>query len=337
VYRAYGWGGPPPAPKPGSIPLRPLGVGDILEGTFAVLRRYPGATLGSSAVIVGLVSLLQVLLLLPVISELNALADVAVQTTDPDRILDAVQAVPWSAVVAGSLLVGMLSFVLFVLLAGLLSVVVGQSVVGQPLSFGGAWSRLLPRLPRLLAAVLLVSLLVGAVWLVTTLVWVLVVAADAPAAVVALMVLLTVLVTVPLSIYLGVRLSLTTPAVALESTDGGPISPVMGVRRSWLLVSGAWWRTFGIVLLGGVIAGALAQVIAIPLDIVVSAASLDASVAVVASVVAAGVGQALALPISGLVLGLVYVDRRIRAERLDVALARAAGVDHLPGTLQQAQ
>lgn len=302
-------------------------MGDILEATFSILRRYPAATLGSSAVVVGAISVLQVLLLLPLLNELNALTDVALTTNDPDRILNAVQEVPWGAVLGGSLLVGLLSFVLFVLLSGLLSVVVGQSTIGRPLGFGEAWRRLLPRLPRLVAAVLLVTLIVGSVWLVLMLLWVLVAAADAPGAVIAVMVLLTLVVALPLSLFLGVRLSLTTPAVALESTDAGPIGPLVGVRRSWLLVAGAWWRTLGIVLLGGVIAGALAQVIAIPLDIAVSAASLDPQVALVASVVAAGVGQALALPISGLVLGLVYVDRRIRAERLDVALARTAGVD----------
>jgi len=89
-------------------------------------------------------------------------------------------------------------------------------------------------------------------------------------------------------------------------------------------VSGAWWRTFGIVLLGAVIAGALSQVVAVPLNIVASALALDPTVAVLAGLVAAGIGQAVALPVSGLVLGLVYVDRRIRAEQLDMALAQAS-------------
>jgi uncharacterized membrane protein len=38
------------------------------------------------------------------------------------------------------------------------------------------------------------------------------------------------------------------------------------------------------------------------------------------------VGQAITLPIVGLVLALVYVDRRIRTEGLDAALARAVGL-----------
>ena len=36
------------APKPGIVPLRPLGVGEILDGAFTSMRRYPKATLGLS-------------------------------------------------------------------------------------------------------------------------------------------------------------------------------------------------------------------------------------------------------------------------------------------------
>src|ERR1700733_2453673 len=55
-----GYGQPPPgqwpryseaAPKPGVIPLRPLGVGEILDGAFASIRRNPKAVLGLAAVV----------------------------------------------------------------------------------------------------------------------------------------------------------------------------------------------------------------------------------------------------------------------------------------------
>ena len=59
--RQPGYGPPPPgpgprtatpAPKPGVIPLRPLGLGEILDGSFATIRRNPKATLGIAAIIV---------------------------------------------------------------------------------------------------------------------------------------------------------------------------------------------------------------------------------------------------------------------------------------------
>src|SRR5262244_3395884 len=47
-----GWTAPPPqAPKPGVIPLRPIAVGEILDGAFTSIRRNPKATLGIAAVV----------------------------------------------------------------------------------------------------------------------------------------------------------------------------------------------------------------------------------------------------------------------------------------------
>src|SRR5215472_1635904 len=44
-----GWAAP--APMPGGVPLRPLGVGEILSGAFTLIRRNPVATLGLAAII----------------------------------------------------------------------------------------------------------------------------------------------------------------------------------------------------------------------------------------------------------------------------------------------
>src|SRR5205823_2675989 len=50
--RPYGsWTPPPQAPKPGVIPLRPLGVSELLDGAFTSIRRNPRATLGIAAIL----------------------------------------------------------------------------------------------------------------------------------------------------------------------------------------------------------------------------------------------------------------------------------------------
>jgi hypothetical protein len=329
AYGSYGWGGPPPAPKPGVAPLRPLGVGDILEATLSILRRYPGAAFGSAAVVVGTVTLLQLAVLWPTITTLTTLPD-PVDPASGQQWIDAVTELPWVSIMVAVALVWFLSLVLFTALTGLLSVIVGQAVLGRPLSFGQAWSKAGPRLPTLVVTVVLVGLLVGAVWLVVLALWALLAAGSPSAGTAVSVVLLSLAVAVPLSVFLGVRLSLATPAVMLESDAGGAIGPWTAVRRSWSLVRGGWWRTFGIVLLGGVIAGALSQVIAAPVAVVTSLAPMDITASAAASIIASGIGQAVALPISGLVLGLVYVDRRIRSEGLADSLARAAGVAPLP-------
>ena len=48
-YWQAGYGQPPAALAPSAIPLRPLGVGDILSGSFALIRQNPAATLGLTA------------------------------------------------------------------------------------------------------------------------------------------------------------------------------------------------------------------------------------------------------------------------------------------------
>lgn len=300
-------------------------MGDILEGTFTVLRRYPAATLGSSAVVVGVVSLVQLLITVPLVGSFAPVVDAA-EVGDPALLAAEIDAVSWGALAAGGALVGMLSVALFVLLSGLLAIVVGQSAVGKPLGFAQAWRLALPRLPRLLVGMLLVTLVVSAVWVVMALLWGVAVWADSGFGYL-LVGLLTLFVAVPATIFLSIKLALTTPALALESTEHGPIGPAAALRRSWGLVRGAWWRTLGILLLAAVIAGTLSQVIAVPLGVVVSALPLSATGALVGASLAAALGQAVTQPITGLVLGLVYVDRRIRAEQLDAALARAAGLE----------
>ena len=50
---------PPPMPsgmlgaahKPGAIPLRPLGLGDMYDGAFRVIRFNPRATVGSAVLV----------------------------------------------------------------------------------------------------------------------------------------------------------------------------------------------------------------------------------------------------------------------------------------------
>ncbi|MCA1657577.1 MAG: hypothetical protein LC713_07725, partial [Actinobacteria bacterium] len=41
-----------PAPVPGPVPLRPLGVGEMLDGALSIIRRHPRITIGLAAVIV---------------------------------------------------------------------------------------------------------------------------------------------------------------------------------------------------------------------------------------------------------------------------------------------
>src|SRR5690606_27634859 len=57
-----GWGGPPAAAKPGVIPLRPLGVGEILDGAVSTKRTYWRTVLGIALTVAVLTEIVVVLL-----------------------------------------------------------------------------------------------------------------------------------------------------------------------------------------------------------------------------------------------------------------------------------
>ena len=68
---AGGWAPPPQAPKPGVIPLRPIGVGEILDGSFTSIRRNPKATLGIAAVVLTISGIITTILELLLLSQLS--------------------------------------------------------------------------------------------------------------------------------------------------------------------------------------------------------------------------------------------------------------------------
>lgn len=279
--------------KPGIIPLRPLAVGEILDGAFTAMRRYPKATFGLSAMVSILSALAQFALVM-------SLRDVfAAATLDPENID--------FGDLSGAAAVGLLTIVITglagLLFSGMLTVVISEAVLGRKIELGNVWARVKPRMWALIG----VSLLVGLVTVIGALACLL-----------------------P-GIYLHIALSFTTSALILE---GQSVTGAMG--RSRELIKGDWWRVFGILLLAGIIGSVVAQVIqtpfglvgggsfgsgfgtsgANPFDMTTSSIAIQSLGQMVASTVAG--------PITAGVTALLYIDRRMRREGLDVALAQAA-------------
>jgi len=64
------------------------------------------------------------------------------------------------------------------------------------------------------------------------------------------------LILIPLGIYIQTKLLYTIPAVAIEQLGG-----LDGMKRSWRLTKGEFWRTFGYYLLASLAAGALSYLV----------------------------------------------------------------------------
>ncbi|HZY26736.1 MAG TPA: hypothetical protein VFE49_00635 [Jiangellaceae bacterium] len=333
---ASGWGwAPPPAVKPGVISLRPLGVGEILDGAVTTIRRNPGPMLGLSAIVAVLTQLLGLgvgYLLLRGAPALESLEP----TASPGEVFEAV-----AGLLGASAIVAVVTWVATVVLTGILTVVVSRAVLGEKMSAGQAWRAARGRLPRLLLLTVVYSLIWVAPFLAVTLVAFALGAVGADGGTIAAITVLLALAAVPMTIWLYVRYALSGPSLMLESTSpepGEPSRPVGvagALRRSGELVKGSWWRVFGILLLVLLIVVIISQVISVPFSLpffLVGDQPSDSEFLLTLVVSALGgiVASTFTAPFTAAATVLLYVDRRIRREGLDIELARAAGVT-IPG------
>lgn len=183
------------------------------------------------------------------------------------------------------------------ILTGLLVYVVGEAVIGRRVSLGDAWQTAKSRLLPLIGFEIALGVVV--LFLVLSVVGVLV---------------------LPLTVYL-----ILVPAViVLERLSIGA-----AIKRSVSLIRGAFWRTLGIVLLSAILVAIVAGVLSAPLIAVglflASTGGLEPQASTVIYLVEAAVGLlagTLVTPFTAGVNALLYVDRRMRTEGLDVTLAR---------------
>jgi hypothetical protein len=298
TYPPPGSFGPPPGFKPGIIPLRPLSLGEILDGAFATMKRNPGATLGLAAIVTAAGQLIQVLLILGV-----AHGDTHVGASALLVIVSA-----------------LISLIFQLVLSGALTYVVGDAVLGKRMSMGEALQRVLPRVPALFGVVLLQILVAVGAALPGIILAVVAAAAGIPG----LAVLIGIADAV-FFVYVVVRVSLSAPALVLEGQR-----PVAALRRSSTLVRGSWWRIFGITLLVYVVGRLIGGVIGAPFSFL-SGVSLSGSGDSLTVHTGGLLWGALGGILSGTVsypiisgsIAILYIDRRMRREGLDLTLVRS--------------
>ena len=323
-WQSAPWGSRPVELRPGVVPLRPLGLGEVLDGAVGVVRRYPRPALGLAAVVAVVTTALNIALLVTAFQPLLEVDTAALNAGDMAALQTAL-----SAAVAGASLSGLLAALSNAVLAGALAVVVSKAVLGEPLSFGQAWAQLRPRLLPLVGLAVLVLVVVTGVVVLALVAGVGLVVAGGPVA---------ALAGVPLALagfavatWLYVRLALAPCALVLERVGIGA-----SLRRSGVLVRRDWWRVFGILLLTFLIGGFVSQVVQLPFAVLGAGSpaavfSPDNDVlgtrSLVMSAIGAGIASTLVTPFTAGVRALLYVDRRMRAEGLDVTLAAAASQD----------
>jgi hypothetical protein len=293
------WPGPgylPPAPRPGCVPLRPLGVSDILDGSFTMIRRNPKVTLGLSAVVAAAQVLLVALL------ELLSFAVFGnIDVTNANN--------PNASTGLGPLLgdesvqfVGLVvSTLLGAVLTGMLTAAITQDVLGVRLDIGQAWALARPRLGALVAIALLTTIVE----------------------------FLALLCFIAPGIWLWGVWAVSVPALMVEGT-----TVRAALRRSRHLVRGTFWRVWGIRALGALIVQVVAGIIAVPFAIVGVVVDSDAFSAssgsnhipfafVLLTALGSAVAATFVAPVRAGIDALLYVDLRMRKEGLDIVLQQS--------------
>lgn len=326
-FPPQGW---TPPPKPGLIPLRPLGFGTLLGAPFAVLRRSPRTTLGVALLVQGLGSLLALVLY-------GAVALLAVgritQAEVADR--DAVASGSLAIVVLAALIPLAVTLATGALVQGVVVLEVSRAVLGERPTLRALLRRLRGRFWALvgwtvLQGVGVLVLVLAAAALSVPLF--LLGAQDAGASAVVggiLVLVLAGLAATAVGVWLATKLALVPSLLVLERL---PLR--RAVARSWRLVTGGFWRTFGALALMAVIIQAAGQVVSTPFSLLIPiggalVAPTDPNAQVVASIVVALLSVAVGLVVGAVgtvlqsaVTGLVYLDRRIRREGFDLVLMR---------------
>ncbi|MBH1932721.1 glycerophosphoryl diester phosphodiesterase membrane domain-containing protein [Streptomyces sp. AV19] len=314
------WAPPPRAPQPGVIPLRPLGIGEILQGSLTTMLKHwrtvlpvsLGIALGTQAVTTVVTGLWR--------QDSEALESLR-DNPSPRRVLEAMGDSMGSMGV--TMVIGLIGSIIA---ATMLTMVVSRAVLGQSITAGEAWRSSRPQLARMAGLLCLIPLLMVGVLALATAPGLLLYAAGAEP-VGAALVLFGALAGMAGTMWLWIRYCLAAPTLVLEKQG-----VIASMRRSAKLVRGAWWRIFGVQILALLLLFAVAMIVEIPVGIIqlIAAGDLESAASFSwTSVIIMGVGavisSTLTLPFTAGVTALIYMDQRIRRESLDVELIRAAG------------
>jgi len=311
------------------IPLRPLGVGEILDGAVSTMRTYWRTVLGISLT-VAVATQVGVILLQGFV--LNDTTGMEATLSDPSASFEDVSRA-FGDVVLGSVIVLLITLLGTIAATALLTTVTSRAVLGRSVSTTEAWQDARPQLHRLFGLTLLLPLIAGVIMAVGALPGIIVAIAGNSDGGIAVTIL-GIVVCFIVAIWLMVRFSLASPALMLEKQG-----VLKSIGRSSKLVRGSWWRVCGIQLLAAIIANVLASIIVIPFTFLAALLAGDDIGGFLTSTtgntgwtfliitgIGSVIGSMLTFPITAGVTVLLYIDQRIRREALDLDLARAAGI-----------
>lgn len=334
-----GWTAAPP--KPGVIPLAPLRVSDMLSGAFSTLGRYWKPLIGMAVTLFGAATLVVIAAL--VVAGAAVATHWDELTSSSPGSPDSSELVPLGIAFGVLMLVSMIVYLLAsAVVQAAVPVVLQEAVLGRPIRFGAVWRRAWSRAWSIIGTVFLTGLIMVipvALFLAAFAgLMVYAVTLGDEDGVVPLIVAgsLGTLVVAPVAVWLWVRFSLAPTVVVFENQR-----PVAALRRSAQLVRGSWWRAFGVGLLAFGLASVIGYMIQMPFQMagmlpgMFDTADVDADPSggelialfgglILLSFISQMIAQLFTAIFPPLMVGLLYVDLRMRTENLGPVLAEAA-------------
>lgn len=327
----------PPVLQPGAVPLRPLGLGDLYNGAFAVLRRNAGATLGASVLVSALAGLIPLLVsvLVGFSGETIDLEAESFDLTDAQltRLL----------LLGGAFALGLLlDQVGQAIVTGMIAAVAVGAAQGRVFRMPEAWAATRGLRWRLIALPLLIGLVSALALGLYIGLWVAVIALSDGAALPVLFGLVSVPLAIAGTVLAFIRLTyVAVPALVIER-----IGVWAAFGRAARLSRGSFWRLFGISLLTAILVGIAGGIIGAPVSFgaqILASTSPEYAIAIliIGQVLGSILSSATTTPFSSVVVSLQYLDLRIRNEGYDVELLAGAvgtapaggGVAAGPGTV----
>ncbi len=282
------------ASTPAPIRFRPMPLPELLDELFRLYRRHFSLIVGVS-LLVALPGLVWTLVTGTYRLNSASFANIFVTTGSTTPVFNSQQFLN----LFGPILLGLVGgFFLLPISIGAVYRAVTDVALGRPATIGSVLRETLARYLPLLGLVGL-GILIFIGWIIAEIIGF-------------VLLVLPGLAVFCAAIYLAVRWTLTVAAMMAED-----IGPIRGLGRSWNLVSGSWWRTFGILLIVGILQTIISYGLFILFGVIAALFSTgDFQAAVVQ--VGGTLLTALVSPITTIAITLLYFDLRVRKEGLDL-------------------
>jgi hypothetical protein len=331
IPSAPGWppaSAPPPpgmlgaAHKPGAMPLRPLGLGDIYDAAFRIIRFNPKATVGSAVLVAA------VTMMIPVVVTAIATFTVGMTLSEDGFTASAGASEILGTIVSiGSLYGGTILLQIgLIFVTGMVAHVANAAAIGQRLTLGEAWAATKGKRWKLLGLTAVINVAFFLALGVYIGLWVAIGFSGTAAAMV-----VWGIVTVPAFIagmwWFWIRIYyMPAPVLMLE-----PVGVFAAIGRGYRLTHKQFWRIFGIGLLTVIITSVAGGILSVPVSLVGQLASLavpeyEVLGLAVTQAVASILSAAFVAPFTAAVTALLYIDQRMRKEAFDVELMSRAGI-----------